>query len=636
LKNLKKLAQLLVLDLQKQNDELQLTIRKAEERIFMYEKENGLEESSKYLKQLEANLSRRDEDLRILKTQLGEETDKCRTLQRTCDKLVEQFKETVAGSKNPNGVILESVVNYESQTEKDNAYLLKKVSELEADRLTLMAQHRKDNLRRTCSSELAMSKVGDEHQLFGNSQYNASNESHAGAELVAMKKGIEAIRSEFSELQNKCEDLFLKNPHGDTESEISANRSDSSLVTPCIRERIDQLLSERIPSIKSNVESTGSQSMERYEKQLQDTKGAAPDKQSVRKVYDLCRDLEPIPADKTGSKNAALEPTKRQLSVTEKIARLIRALVMCLKQIDANEKDLYENSLTLKRYENDLASMASRVTSLYESYRVAADESSKADEILKQRIEHLLQEKESHLIQMSQLESRLDTQEKEELSNLELSRIKETMEEYKSRCDELVQELNHHRKLVDDLLEQRDNMISGKNNAEDLYLTAAQPARTNLHELLSEKDSFIEKLQSKLKETRSRLRSAESSKAADTMSRIQTEHSEALGMLKQITSEFVAGSSDKEHIAILRRKLCLLEQEKSSIISKYNASVEEMDKMKHALSSHLTELKEKNKRRRQPSYARQKTENSRSRNMPTSFSGAITAENFCPKGGGPR
>ena len=83
-----KLAQLLVLDLQEQNDELQLTIRKAEERIFMYEKENGLEESSKYLKQLEANLSRRDEDLRILKTQLGEETDKCRTLQRTCDKLV--------------------------------------------------------------------------------------------------------------------------------------------------------------------------------------------------------------------------------------------------------------------------------------------------------------------------------------------------------------------------------------------------------------------------------------------------------------------------------------------------------------------------------------------------------------------
>jgi len=141
------MAQPLALDLQEQNDELQRNIRKAEERIFMYDKDNGLEESSKYMKQLEANLSRRDEDLHILKTQLGEETDKCRTLQRTCDKLVEKFKETVVGSENSNGVILESIVRYESQTEKDNAYLRRKVSELEADRLTLMAQHRKDNLK---------------------------------------------------------------------------------------------------------------------------------------------------------------------------------------------------------------------------------------------------------------------------------------------------------------------------------------------------------------------------------------------------------------------------------------------------------------------------------------------------------
>ena len=49
-----------------------------------------------------------------------------------------------------------------------------------------------------------------------------------------------------------------------------------------------------------------------------------------------------------------------------------------------------------------------------------------------------------------------------------------------------------------------------------------------------------------------------------------------------------------------------------------------LEKMRHELSSHLTEPKEKNKRRRQPSYARQKTANSKSC-MPTSFNSAITA-----------
>ena len=80
-----------------------------------------------------------------IRGQLGQERDKCWTLQSLCDRLVERFKKG-PGKVETDLELIESVINFESKTEKENELLLCKVNELEADRLSLMRQFRKDRM----------------------------------------------------------------------------------------------------------------------------------------------------------------------------------------------------------------------------------------------------------------------------------------------------------------------------------------------------------------------------------------------------------------------------------------------------------------------------------------------------------
>jgi hypothetical protein len=114
----------------------------------MYEEEHAIEESSRYQKVLEADLRRRDEDLRIARSQLSQEMERCKSLQHLCDRLVEKFKVGIEeGSVKDESSIIENISTYESQLEKQNEQLTKRVTELEVDQLKLMEQIRNGNTR---------------------------------------------------------------------------------------------------------------------------------------------------------------------------------------------------------------------------------------------------------------------------------------------------------------------------------------------------------------------------------------------------------------------------------------------------------------------------------------------------------
>jgi chromosome segregation ATPase len=143
-----KVAQERVLDLQEQNDELHRQLQRARERITMYEKEYAIEETSRYQKVLEADLWRREDDLRIVRSQLSQEMERCKSLQYLCDRFVEKFKVAKAdGSVDNEFNIIENISMHESELEKQNEQLAERVAELEEDQLKLMEQIRNANTR---------------------------------------------------------------------------------------------------------------------------------------------------------------------------------------------------------------------------------------------------------------------------------------------------------------------------------------------------------------------------------------------------------------------------------------------------------------------------------------------------------
>ncbi len=439
-----------------------------------------------------------------------------------------------------------------------------------------------------------ISKVSEEnHKQPGNFDENhvsSSDVSRANAELSAMKRGMEVLRSEFLDLQNKCADILLPSSSAtDTESDISAEIAQTDFMTPYISERIEQLLSEKISSIQSNVESEISQRVQLHDKQLHDIiKNLPGDKDKPNNMNSPLCSSEP---------KVVPDASKQQKRKAENIGRLVRALAMCLKLIDGNERDLRERDLSIKLYEESLKTSTQKFALLYDSNCKAVEDAKKMEEELQQQIEQLLQEKEKDSIQIFQLEkSYKDAQERAESSNSDLCRMKENVEGYKSRCEELDHELEQHRKFVDEFMAQQHCHTSEDRTTTDVSHTSGKLERPNFYQLLSEKDRFIEKLQTKLKESRALLRSRECSKAEEMMKNIQLEHSEAVSMLQQIKSGFFSRSSDNDQLTTLQRQLNTTQQEKKFIEAKYAASVDEIDRMKRemlTISSNMMELRGK-------------------------------------------
>ena len=78
------------LDSEEQLEDLRKQLERSEERNSSYEKNHGLTEAIRCQKQLEADIRRRDYDLKRLNHTLGIEMDKWRVLNKACDWLKEK------------------------------------------------------------------------------------------------------------------------------------------------------------------------------------------------------------------------------------------------------------------------------------------------------------------------------------------------------------------------------------------------------------------------------------------------------------------------------------------------------------------------------------------------------------------
>jgi len=388
-----------------------------------------------------------------------------------------------------------------------------------------------------------------------------------------MKRVMEKLQGDSLDIQKQIADLCSSGAGIESES-VCTGLALNDIIAPYVREQMEQLLSERISSFESIGESQVSRLVEAHETLLEDMKHILFNKEGESK------DVSCQVAEISNAEPKAVKlPDIPRHKATENVTRLLGALVMCLKQLDENERDLRESDLTLKRYEKSVESMTNKVSLLYERNHRVIEAAKDSEDQLRNRVEHLLMEREGHLTQIDWLENLAQAQEKTNIPKSDPIRMEETIEKYKTRCDELTQELEYHRNCVDEVVKQEQRKLIGKKNERNTIQTSAQSTITHLRQLLSEKDHFIEKLQEKLKKSRDGLRSEQRGMTESMINRIQSEHSEAIGILKQIASGFSAGSNEMDHIGNLKRKLHQLGQEKAFISSKYYDAIDEMDKM---------------------------------------------------------
>jgi chromosome segregation ATPase len=402
-----------------------------------------------------------------------------------------------------------------------------------------------------------------------------------------MKHGLTVLRSEFQELQSKCADLLLANSApSDSISDVFAETPPTDFMTTFIRERIEELLSEKISSTQPSV-FPENQHHDNIKHFPSDNRAEQRECRADRSTSPLCSRDPIVPQ----------EFSKEQTRKTKNIGKLVRALAMCMKLIDGGEQNLRDRDRTIKRYEESLKSMTEKVAVLSKNNRELAENAECMEDKLQQHIDQLVNEKELHMKKIAHLEeSCIDMQERAENSNSYLTLLKENLEDYKSRCKALGVELDQHRRLTDECMAQRNTLTLEGGTQSNLFQKSDDSAKQNLYQLLSEKDRFIKTLQEKLNESRSRLQAKDLSKAEEALKTIQLEHSEALSMLKQIKGGFFTRSHENDQLTDARRQIYQAQQEKRFVEEKYAASVGEIDRLKHdmeTLSSNMMELKGK-------------------------------------------
>jgi chromosome segregation ATPase len=345
-----------------------------------------------------------------------------------------------------------------------------------------------------------------------------------------------------------------------------------------IRERIDELLSEKKSS---------SQLCEFPEKKNKERIKSIPsDRRTERSEYRTNRSTSPLC---TSDPKASPEFSKEHKSKTKNVGKLLKALAMCMKLLDESAQNLLERDRTIERCEESLKAMTEKVAVLSKNNQELIENAQCEEDKLQQHIDQLLNEKELYIKNIVQMEQRcVDMQERAESSNSSLIAMRENLEDYKSRCEVLGVELDQHRRLTDEYMVQ--------NNVHTLegHKKSHGSAKQNLYELLSEKDRFIETLQTKLSEARSRLQAKDLSKAEQTLKCIQVEHSEAVSMLQDIKSGFFSRSFENDQLTDVRRQLYQIQQEKRFVEEKYAVSVGEIDRLQRdieTLSSNMIELK---------------------------------------------
>ena len=273
------------LDAEEKLENLRTQLRCSDERNALYEKSNGLTEVVRLQKQLEADVRRRDYDLKQIKKTLGVELERRRALTKACDWLKEKAGLEPDFSFDDDEMRM-ALEREDSRLQSENAELSRQIESLEVERTMLLRQLREraidlgekgarflgmdtehvaqvmefaSNLRRgavelplndrskellaeiaSLKSEIEMGKVTIarlERELASGSKSDSS-------ESTVLKQILETITAENRILRN---DVAVLKAGGPIDPK-------SSVLTPSMRQRAKEVLGEELVAMPASAE----------------------------------------------------------------------------------------------------------------------------------------------------------------------------------------------------------------------------------------------------------------------------------------------------------------------------------------------------------------------------------------------
>ncbi|KAL7543911.1 hypothetical protein ACHAXR_013314 [Thalassiosira sp. AJA248-18] len=187
-------------DAEEQLDDLRSQLEQSEARNSSYEKNHGLTEAIRCQKQLEADIRRRDYDLKKLNHTLGVELDKRRLLSKACDLLKEKAN-LGPDFKFDDEEMQSALKNEDNRLQCENIELSRQLETLEGERTKLLAQLRE---RAVDIGDKGLRFLGmNSHQVAQVMEF-ASNIRRGIAELPLNDRSKELL-SEISRLKSDRE-----------------------------------------------------------------------------------------------------------------------------------------------------------------------------------------------------------------------------------------------------------------------------------------------------------------------------------------------------------------------------------------------------------------------------------------------
>lgn len=209
------------LDAEEKLENLRTQLRCSDERNELYEKNNGLTEVIRLQNQLEADVRRRDYDLKQIKTRLGVEMERRRALTKACDWLKEKAGLEPDFSFDDDEVRM-ALEREDCRLQSENAELSRQIESLEVERTVLLRQLRE---RAIDLGEKGARFLGMDTEHVAQVMEFANNLRRGTVELPLNDRSKELL-AEISSLKSEIE--MGKATLARLERELATGRSDSS------------------------------------------------------------------------------------------------------------------------------------------------------------------------------------------------------------------------------------------------------------------------------------------------------------------------------------------------------------------------------------------------------------------------
>lgn len=303
--NKEKVSKVICSELEAQLAKVRDELRLAEERNSWYEEKHNLCDAVKYQRKLEADIRRRDADLKSKTISLGQKDDQINLLQKMCQFMTESLGPDY---KLDEEEVKEAIVIDENQLKSQINELTRQVGDLERDRLNLMRRLRENaaqisekgmrfvglkaeqiiqvtefarNLKDgkvelplndrslQLSAKLEEMKVmrqSDlitierlERELQNLKTSNSGIDGNIDSELYVMRNMLEEIQNQNINLRNRIETL---NKFGNNKN----NCEDGNVLSPLERRRIERVLGETLECVPNTVHGHFQCFLKEYEK----------------------------------------------------------------------------------------------------------------------------------------------------------------------------------------------------------------------------------------------------------------------------------------------------------------------------------------------------------------------------------